>query len=709
MGAFAIMTNHRRILLTISIALWSEINFSALANPITLGASAQQDSQGLNELINQVLEEKGEAEQDIKDVNLLQGTLWHLAIAHKDEQDHQESMQYLLQDARGEFHRLYLAGNTTKLPSSGSNVAIEHVVEIKKAYVAEANEITVTSTPKKQTLAVASGLQSDAALALLVNFKNDPTNKPFTLEYVNQGLAETNNFFLENSYQKYGITPRSVGYYTSDVNNFDDCNTVMNGIVVSANAAATQAGIDISKYPRRIYIFPYAPNCNFVGATILGGNITWANQSRHQTVLSHELGHQIGLYHSHGLQCAPTGPLTSPCSGIEYGDNSDTMGITYGHFNAFQKERLGWFNGPGSPVLQTVTQGGSYRVENYETTSTNVKALKVLRSASGNDFTYFYLECRSEFGFDYPLPNFGDFTSGGSVHLGNTNDPNSSYLLNINSSDTSFYYAALLPSQGPFNSIEDLTAANGGVRISLETKDQTGCTFNVKFGVGCTHVNPTVVLSPGSQSASAGGTLSYTATITNNDPPSCSSSTFNLSQTVPAEFTGLLSASTLTLAQGAQGTAVLQVTSPSAAAAGDNKVSVTATNAQAGSVGGVGVANYTVTPACVRGQPIIYTNALSLTINKGKTGVFGLFFKNTDSAGCPATNFTASVTIPAGFTGGLSTTSLVLAPGQTSLKDSFTLSPGMTAVSRKYYPLVTVADSSIPKHSRSANLLVTVP
>ena len=67
----------------------------------------------------------------------------------------------------------------------------------------------------------------------------------------------------------------------------------------------------------------------------------------------HELGHNLGLQHSHSLVCddgssvgpgsGDVGPYPWPnCSRLEYGDGTDIMGSSeQTHFSAYQKERLG--------------------------------------------------------------------------------------------------------------------------------------------------------------------------------------------------------------------------------------------------------------------------------------------------------------------------------------------------------------------------------
>ena len=68
------------------------------------------------------------------------------------------------------------------------------------------------------------------------------------------------------------------------------------------------------------------------------------------------MGHNFGLYHSHSLDCGSVALAGSGCAVDEYGDVFDMMGggNDTPHFNAFQKEQLGWLNAGVSPPLTTV-------------------------------------------------------------------------------------------------------------------------------------------------------------------------------------------------------------------------------------------------------------------------------------------------------------------------------------------------------------------
>ena len=132
-------------------------------------------------------------------------------------------------------------------------------------------------------------------------------------------------------------------------------------ISIDARAAAAAAGADLSAYGRYIYIFPQNSGCWWSGMETVGGNPSraWINGSIAPGTISHEVGHNFGLDHSHALGCGST-TLGSSCSPIEYGDVLDTMGSSHGHFNAFQKEQLGWLDNSSSPPITTVEANGTY-------------------------------------------------------------------------------------------------------------------------------------------------------------------------------------------------------------------------------------------------------------------------------------------------------------------------------------------------------------
>src|SRR5262249_40858384 len=185
-----------------------------------------------------------------------------------------------------------------------------------------------------------------------VNF-SDNTSQPYTKAAVQATVfTGASNFDLENSYGQLWLTGDVYGYFTVPMSStVCDYNT----LATQARNAASAAGVPLSNYPHHVIAFP-SNACGWWGMGTVGGNpsTAWINGSVEVQVVSHEMGHNFGLDHSHSLDCG----TVSICSGgtmNEYGDIFDTMGSSTYHFSAFQKERLGWLNAGPSPPLQTAT------------------------------------------------------------------------------------------------------------------------------------------------------------------------------------------------------------------------------------------------------------------------------------------------------------------------------------------------------------------
>ena len=127
------------------------------------------------------------------------------------------------------------------------------------------------------------------------------------------------------------------------------------------------------------------------------------------------MGHNLGLYHSHSLDCGYVVVGSSGCSAAEYGDALDVMGgtptvgtagnVPTAHFNAFQKERLGWLNSGISPPLTTIqNSNGQFSIGNLEAARSNTpRALKIANQVATCNLPateWYYVEKREAVGFD---------------------------------------------------------------------------------------------------------------------------------------------------------------------------------------------------------------------------------------------------------------------------------------------------------------------
>jgi hypothetical protein len=213
-----------------------------------------------------------------------------------------------------------------------------------------------------------------------------------------------------------------------------------------AEAQARALGYNPDEYAHVMTYFVDGGNhCWWAGLAYVDWRYSWIKDPYMDTrVTTHELGHNFGLWHSHSLDCGPV-PYTTGCTSFdEYGDLWDTMGNccfvdTPGHFNAIQKNLLGWM-GSGRAVTQTAGNA-TYTLSAFEAAGTALRAVRVAPDGGRS----YWLEKRSAIGMDAFLSSYPGVTNGVLVHVPEPGDgTNGSDLLDMTSTD-SFYDAALPP------------------------------------------------------------------------------------------------------------------------------------------------------------------------------------------------------------------------------------------------------------------------
>jgi len=487
-------------------------------------------------------------------------------------------------------HFLKTASERLELHFAGippMNLLTGSIVRVRGVRVGNALALasgTSTTSSSLQTIAAATLPSTFGAfntLVIMVNFQDNPTYKPYTSADVqNVVFSQTSNWDMENSFQHTSLTGNVAGWYTIGVAS-TSCDT--GTIKAEAQAAAQAAGHNLASYSRFIYLMSKNSGCSsWWGLATIGGSDVWINGEYQFTkhVVAHEMGHNFGLYHAHTDACgAPV--LCSSGTFSEYGDWIDDMGTpSYtqdGHFNSFQKERLGWLNSGTQPSITTVTSSGTYLIGPYEAQNSNPKALKILQSNTSSGSNYYYVEFRQAMGADSFLSGHSDILGGVVVHLASPSNSNSSELLDMTpTSPSSFSHPALLLGK----SYVDSTA---GVTIKPTAVGSTGATVVVTLATAtCIRANPTLTLSPSqSQWVKSGTTASFTLTLIDKDSSSCGSSSFNVRASVPSGWSSSLGSSMLTLSPGGSGATTLHVTSPIGTANGFYSVGVTASDASA--------------------------------------------------------------------------------------------------------------------------------
>lgn len=415
-------------------------------------------------------------------------------------------------------------------------------------------------------------------LVMLVNFADDAST-PWTREQAYDVVfGQSNDYMLENSAGQTWLSGDVTGWYTLPLSK-QSCDN--SDIVSAALAQAEMDGVDLSAYNRFVYAFPYTSACAFSGVGSVGGKTSsmLLNGAMRFSTFSHEMGHNLGLYHSHALECGGE-TLGGSCVRDEYGDSADMMGRMQGQFNAFQKTRLNWL---APEQVATVTEGNRFVLTGLaNSTAGGLKALKVpkgIDEATGKP-GYYWVEYREPVGSDAVFAGNDNIVNGVVIRQATDGDGDSSYLLDMTpGSGASNYADTRDPALAVGSSFIDEQA---GVSISLDAIQSGQAQLTIALdgyvpGEQCLRAQPALMVTPGlSPAVKAGSQVTYQLSVTNNDSAACDPSSFGLSAVVPSGWTQYLNAYSLNLAPGQSGTANLMVSSASSAADGDYDVRATA-------------------------------------------------------------------------------------------------------------------------------------
>ena len=118
------------------------------------------------------------------------------------------------------------------------------------------------------------------------------------------------------------------------------------------------------------------PQCGTNSQGEMPGRVTWIRERLpHLDVLTHELGHNLGLDHANSLICtADKRRITQggKCLGQEYGDIWDAMGISSRPYSVGVLQRLGW-----AGRTTTTTRTGTWTLRDAEDSGKGLQALRV--------------------------------------------------------------------------------------------------------------------------------------------------------------------------------------------------------------------------------------------------------------------------------------------------------------------------------------------
>lgn len=406
--------------------------------------------------------------------------------------------------------------------------------------------LNCTPTGAENTAVVVMEQPSGGQPYPVMNYFDDPTAWPWPQDYFSGTPNSTNAYWQESSFGRTSATGEVIGPYTFTSSH--DC-TDTDALETDALNVLSSNSVDLSKYSRISVIFPVM-SCSFGGLGTIGCNavsgypnhpfsFNWIPVRKDYTetfpvfwgLISHELGHNLGLNHSSSLQFGTTplgaidyvdnngaGGTGSPSVGarVEYGDPYTIMGNgsynCFGQYTAFNKaEYLTWMN-RSSDVNEITNGGGSFKIVPFENSS-GLRALRILRDPLTS--SWLWLEYRQALGnYDSNLSTciFGgsNVLSGASVYYESPYSQDGHlFLLDMNvSNSTSFdiHNGALTPGTAWSDPYSLLT-------LSATSADSTGINITASYDQPC------ATLSTPSVFPAAGGSGSITVNVTSTPCP----------------------------------------------------------------------------------------------------------------------------------------------------------------------------------------------
>jgi len=512
-----------------------------------------------------------------------------------------------------------------------------------------------------------SALGEQRLAVILVNFQ-DNTNQPVTKAQVQNELStKIDPYYQEVSYNKLSIPGDVFGWYTLPITY--QCEPEHFGLIQVEALKAADPEINFQNYKHIIYAVPSSSSiCGFGGIasgteTFPGPNIPYTSPDGEITVThawmsaqylsnvahiaAHELGHNLGdILEGDAWDCGPEviGVRVQDggnCTHIGYGDLFDVMGVaTLGHFNAYHKETFGWLD---SSNIITVTTSGTYTIEPFETATAGPKIIKIPRDkdGTGKTISWLYLEFRQLLGFDkdynFWLSYSPNPTNGALIHYPYPIRPWPSWP-DLIAAYTSYLLDTTPESQS--NEVYDRsdsalevgkTFTDSAYGITIRTVSKTASSLSVEINLGqppiCTRANPTVAITPASQSSAPGETLTYNISVTNNDN-GCDPATFSLTPSVPSGWSSSLASNELTINPVSSASTSLSVTSAASASEDLYNVSVGASNKAAPTYTGSASATYIV---FIPNRPPVLASIGNKTVDEGQLLEFTISATDPDS------------------------------------------------------------------------------
>ncbi len=356
------------------------------------------------------------ATQVAKSVQVSRWVSGILRLGHADNfNGDKSSFFYSISSDDGGLTNLALADGIDRL-ANGMKVTAEGTTQADGEIFTDRIIILAHPEPSQAKADVLKAAVTNSVLVLPIKFPNNAVGTattyaadPYTIAAINTavfGASPTQSaaeYYKEVSYGQHllaGVVANKSGAWLTtasrpplDANGKKQCD--INQISTLAEASAVAAGYNIASYTNVVYLFENQSFvCGWSGLAYVGWGRAYINQTTSLLVIAHELGHNFGLLHAASLDCG-TEVITQPCTSAEYGDPFDVMGNQRAmHFNAFQKNYLGWI--PPTSVYKHKSGTATYTISPLEQSGAAHYGISV---SANSDRTY-WIEYRQPLGFD---------------------------------------------------------------------------------------------------------------------------------------------------------------------------------------------------------------------------------------------------------------------------------------------------------------------
>jgi len=458
-------------------------------------------------------------------IQAFDGEIDVLIIDDFDEHAHEGIHEYYLRDSRGFGTKLNMSGvakETLEHLRTGDKIKIRgkknprQEIEVENLQIlAEAPTVMEESVEyyEDEEGEISIVTNERKAITLLINFADRNTSMTVSKA---TGILYTNTWNVDRWYRastwnQIGFIPDTDKNGTADVfGPFNIASRSDSGTcsyytwAQEAETLATQAGIDLSLYQHRIFIIPPHSSCSWSGVANLGCGTfcrSWNKDNTSERVWLHELGHNLGMHH------ASTDPENDGVLNSEYGDSSDPMGRGSTFFNSAHDVKSGWST-VFPEKLVDVTGGGSYTIAPMTVDPRTSQHPQILRIRKGTTNEYYFISFRKAESKDSVISSA--FTNGASIHRATISRGTKTALITTLSSTNTTWS----------------DSANGITVTQMErASDGSSVTVHIDYEAVCSPNQPTVTLTPTSQSSATGGTFTFDVTVLNNDS-TCTGTTF---------------------------------------------------------------------------------------------------------------------------------------------------------------------------------------